>query len=80
MIQQTDQPKVRNAQAARRVVKFVLFFHGALLMTMLCEMAANGASGLVLTLFLALVVDVPIVIYASAQDVLFVWNKWKGHW
>jgi hypothetical protein len=74
MIQQTVQPKAKNAQVARRLVKFALFFNAALVLTGLCEMAATGAQGLGLMLLLALVVDVPVALYAFSQDVPFVWR------
>jgi hypothetical protein len=74
MMQQTVQPKAKNAQVARQLVKFALFFNAALVLTGLCEMAASGAQGLGFMLLLALVVDVPLAVYASSQDVPFVWG------
>jgi len=55
-------------------VTFVLFFNAALVMAALCEMAASGAQGLGMALVLALIVDVPIALYAFSQDVPFVWG------
>src|SRR5438128_8205696 len=68
------QSRPKNAQLARRVVKFALFFNAVLVLTALCEMAASGAQGLGLMLVLALIVDVPIALYAFSQDLLFVWG------
>jgi hypothetical protein len=68
------QPKAKNAQLARRLVVFALYFNLALVITALCGVAATGAQGLGLTLLLALVVDVPIALYAFSQDMPFVWS------
>jgi len=74
MGQQTVALQAKNAQLARRLVVFALFFNGALVVTALCEVAVTGAQGLGLTLLLALVVDVPVAVYAFSQDVPFVWG------
>lgn len=76
MIQQNVpvQPKAKNAQLARRLVVFALFFNATLVLAGLCEMAATGAQGLGVTLVLALVVNVPVAVYAFSQDVPFVWG------
>ncbi len=74
MRQQTVELKAKNAQLARRLVTFALFFNGALVLTALCEMAVTGAQGLGMTLLLAFVVDAPVAVYAFSQDVPFVWG------
>ena len=73
MKQQTVELKAKNAQLARRLVAFALFFNLASVLA-LCPMAAQGGGGVAMTLLLALVVDVPIAVYAFSQDVPFVWS------
>jgi hypothetical protein len=68
------RPKAKNAQLARRLVVFALVINAALVLAALGEVAASGAQGLGLTLLLALVVNVPIALYALSQDVPFVWR------
>jgi hypothetical protein len=74
MRQQTVQRKAKNAQLARRLVVFALFFNAMLVLTGLCEVAATGAQGLGVTLLLALVIDVPVALYAFSAEVPFVWG------
>jgi hypothetical protein len=74
MRQQTVELQAKNAQLARRLVVFALVFNAALVVTALCEMAATGVQGLGVTLVLAMVVDVPVAVYAFSQDVPFVWG------
>src|SRR5258708_29660659 len=75
MQQQTvsTQPKAKNAQLARQLVGFVLFFNLASVLA-LCPMATQGGGGVAMTLLMALVVNVPIALYAFSQDVPFVWR------
>jgi hypothetical protein len=65
--------KPKNAQSARRLVKFALFFNLTVVLT-LCPMAMYGADGIGMTLLLALLVDVPIAVYAISQELPFVWQ------
>jgi hypothetical protein len=74
MKQEIVQSRPKNAQLARRVVKFALFFNAVLVLTALCEASASGAQGLGMMLVVALIVDVPIAIYALSQDLSFVWG------
>jgi hypothetical protein len=74
MRQQTVESKAKNAQVARRLVVFALFFNATLVLTALCEIVATGVQGLGVTLLLVAVVDMPIALYAFSQDVPFVWG------
>jgi hypothetical protein len=74
MIQQTVQPKAKNAQVARRLVKFALFFNLAVVLSLCPMAAADGGGGIAMTLLLALLVDVPIAVYAFSQELPFVWQ------
>src|SRR5579864_1017800 len=66
--------KPKNAQSARRLVKFALFFNLTIVLA-LCPMAASdGGGGIAMTLLLALLVDVPIAVYAFSQELPFVWG------
>lgn len=73
MQQQTVELKAKNAQMARRLVAFALFFNLASVLA-LCPMVMVGGGGVAMTLVLALLVDVPIALYAFSQDVPFVWG------
>jgi hypothetical protein len=74
MIQQTVQPKAKNAQVARRLVKFALFFNLAVVLSLCPMAAADGGGGIAMTLLLALLVDVSIAVYAFSQELPFVWQ------
>jgi hypothetical protein len=66
--------KPKNAQSARRLVKFALFFNLAIMLA-LCPMAGSaGGGGIAMTLLLALLVDVPVAVYAFSQELPFVWQ------
>jgi hypothetical protein len=66
--------KPKNAQSARRLVKFALFFNLAIMLA-LCPMAgSDGGGGIAMTLLLALLVDVPIAVYVFSQELPFVWR------
>ena len=73
MKQQAVEPKAKNAQLARRLVKFALFLNLTLVLA-LCPMAMYGGGGIATTLLLTLLVDVPIAVYAFSQDLPFVWG------
>jgi len=74
MLQQTVQPKAKNAQSARRLVKLALFFNLAVVLSLCPMAAADGGGGIAMTLLLALLVDVPIAVYAFSQELPFVWQ------